>query len=291
MTSHRPLAGIAFMVMSCALLASKDGLAKTFLDQVGPAQIIWIQYVGTFIATALIAAPKYGWRVLQPAPLGGQFFRGAVSAGAVASLYWALTYIPLAEATAMFMLSPVVVALLSPMLLGERIDNARRVAIAVGFAGVLVMLKPGFGGSGVGYLIGVMAGFLMAAYFIANRRLAASSPPLINVAHNALMGAIALTPFLPLFWQTPPMALVPKLGGIVALAVIGQGLMISSFSFAPANVVAPYTYAMLVFAALIGWAVFGNLPDAAGWTGITLIVGAGLFIAQRERRGAAVGRP
>jgi drug/metabolite transporter (DMT)-like permease len=287
MTVNKPLLGIAFMVMSCALLATKDGMVKTFLDQVGPAQIIWIQYVGTFLTMSLIAAPRYGWRVLKPAPLGGQFFRGAVSAGAVASLYWALTYIPLAEATAMFMLSPVLVALISPFALGERIDNARRAAIAVGFLGVLVMLKPGFGGSATGYLIGIFAGFLMAFYFIANRKLAATSPPLINVAHNALMGAIAFTPFLPLFWQTPSIDVVPKLGALVTLAVLGQGLMIASFSYAPASVVAPYTYAMLVFAALIGYLAFGDFPDFAGWVGIALIVGAGLFIAQRERRATA----
>lgn len=287
MMVNQPLVGIAFMVMSCALLATKDGLVKTFLDQVGPAQIIWIQYVGTFVTMSLIAAPRYGWRVLKPAPLGGQFFRGAVSAGAVASLYWALTYLPLAEATAMFMLSPVLVALLSPFVLGERIDNARRAAIAVGFAGVVVMLKPGFGGSATGYLIGIFAGFLMAFYFMANRRLAATSPPVINVAHNALMGAIAFSPFLPLFWQTPSLEVMPKLAALVALAVVGQGLMIASFSFAPASVVAPYTYAMLVFAALIGYVYFGNLPDLAGWIGIALIVGAGLYIAHRERTAAA----
>jgi drug/metabolite transporter (DMT)-like permease len=287
MTVNKPLLGIAFMVMSCALLATKDGMVKTFLDQVGPAQIIWIQYVGTFLTMSLVAAPRYGWRVLKPEPLGGQFFRGAVSAGAVATLYWALTYIPLAEATAMFMLSPVVVALISPFVLGERIDNARRAAIAVGFIGVLVILKPGFGGSATGYLIGILAGFLMAFYFIANRKLAATSPPLINVAHNALMGAVAFTPFLPLFWQTPSMDVMPKLVALVALAVVGQGLMIASFSYAPASVVAPYTYAMLVFAAIIGYLVFDNFPDLASWIGIALIVGAGLYIAQRERRAAA----
>lgn len=286
MTVNKPLLGIALMVMSCALLATKDGLVKTFLDQVGPAQIIWIQYVGTFVTLSLIAAPRYGWRVLRPAPLGGQFFRGAVSAGAVTTLYWALTYIPLAEATAMFMLSPVLVAVLSPFVLGERIDTANRAAIAVAFLGVLVMLKPGFGGSGTGYLIAILAGFLMAFYFIANRKLAATSPPLINVAHNALMGAVAFTPFLPLYWQTPSVEVMPKLAALVALAVVGQGLMIGSFSFAPASVVAPYTYAMLVFAALIGYLYFGNLPDLASWIGIALIVGAGLYIAHRERQKA-----
>ena len=284
MAVHKPLTGIALMVLSTAILATKDGLAKTFLDQVGPVQIIWIQYTGTFLTMALIAAPYHGWAVLRPAPIGGQLLRGALSAAAVSALYWSLTYIPLADATAMFMLSPIVVALLSPLLLGEQIGMRRMMTVAAGFAGVLVILKPGFGGNAFGYTIGLLAGVLMGLYFIANRMLAGAAPPLLNIAHNGLMGALALTPFLPLFWHTPPASLGPKLAALVALAVVGQGLMISAFIFAPAGVIAPYTYAMLLFAVLIGYLGFGTFPDIATWIGIALIVGAGLVIARLERR-------
>ena len=252
MPDHKPLLGIALMVLSTAILATKDGLAKSFLDQVSPVETIWFQYVGNFVTMALISAPKHGWLVLRPMPLGGQFARGALSAAAVFGLYWSLTYLPLADATAMFMLSPLVVTLLSPLLLGEKVGPRRMIAVAVGFAGVLVILKPGFGGNAVGYLIGLGAGVLMGLYFIANRRLAGSSPPLLNVTHNALMGGLALTAFLPLFWQPPPVAVMPKLAALVALAVVGQALMISSFNFAPAGVIAPYSYGMLLFAVLIG---------------------------------------
>ncbi len=288
MAVHKPLLGIGLMVLSTAVLATKDGLAKTFLDQVGPAQMIWFQYTGTFVIMALISAPTYGWRVFKPAPLDGQFLRGAFSAAAVAALYWALTYIPLADATAMFMLGPIVVTTLSPFLLGERIGIRRKIAIAVGFLGVLVILKPGFGGDVTGYYIGLLAGVLLGLYFISNRKLAGSSPPLLNVTHNGLMGALALTPFLPLFWHTPPLPVVPKLAALIALAVVGQGLMITAFNYAPAAVIAPYTYAMLVFAALVGYLAFGTFPDIATWFGIALIVGAGVFIAHRERQLAAM---
>ncbi len=288
--NHRPLLGIALMVLSCAFLATKDGLAKSFLDQVGPVQMIWFQYVGNFAVMAMIAAPRHGWDVVRPAPLGWQVFRGAASAAAVSTLYWALTYIPLADATAMFMLAPIVVTALSPFILGERIGIRRIAAIGVGFAGVLVILRPGFGGSAPGYYIGLLAGFLLAFYFIANRRLAGVAAPILNVTHNALTGAIALSLFLPLFWHPVPLAAVPKLFALVALAVFGQALMISSFNYAPAAVVSPFTYAMLVFAAIIGYAVFGTFPDLATWIGIALIVGAGLFIAHRERQLAAERR-
>ena len=284
MPEHKPLLGIALMVLGSAILAGKDGVAKSFLDQIGPVQTMWIQFTGTFLIMSMISAPRYGWQVLRPQPVGWQFLRGAMNAAAVSILYWSLAYIPLADATAMFMLSPIVVALLSPLLLGERLDLERKIAVAVGFLGVVVILKPGFGGDPFGYYIGVLAGVVMGLYFIVSRKLAQTSPPLINVTHNALMGALALTPFLPLFWKTPSAALTPRLAALVGLAVFGQGLLISAFAFAPAGVVAPFTYAMLVFAALIGYLAFDTFPDTATWIGIALIVGAGLYIAHRERQ-------
>ena len=282
MSSHKPLLGIAFMLIGVATLASKDGLAKSFLDQVGPVQMIWIQFVGTFAFMALVTLPKYGVRVLQPTPVAGQFVRGALNSTAIASLYWSLTYIPLADATAMFMFAPAVVTLLSPFLLGERLGIRRIIAVAVGFAGVVTILKPGFSGEPVGYYIGLLSGILMGCYFVANRKLAGAQPPLLTITHNALMGAIALTPFWPVFWQPIPASAVPFLFALVAFAVVGQGLLSSSFNYAPAVVLSPYAYAFIVFATLIGYFVFGDVPDIFTWIGMGLIFGSGVFIAVRE---------
>lgn len=284
MTLHKPLQGILLMLIAMAALASKDGLAKSFIDEMGPFQIIWIQFTGTFIIMGLICLPKYGWKVFNPKPVGGQFIRGALNAVAIAALYWALRYIPLADATAMFMFAPAIVTVLSPVFLNERIGRYRTLAVAFGFCGVLVILKPGFGGDPLGYYIGLASGVLMGLYFIANRRLAGAQPPLLNITHNGLMGAIALTPFLPLFWEPVSASIHTELVVLVLLAIVGQGLMISSFIFAPAVVIAPYSYALLVFAALIGYFSFGTVPDPLTWVGIAMIVGSGLTIAFRERK-------
>lgn len=284
MSGNTTLIGIALMVLGSASLAAKDGLAKTFLDQVGPFQIIWLQFMGTFLVLALMAAPKHGWRVIRPRPVGGQFLRGAMNVSAVSSLYLALTYIPLADATAMLLFAPAVATLLSPIVLKEKIGMMRLSAVAVGFLGVLVILRPGFAGEPLGYYIGLASGIFLGGYFLANRRLAGSQPAILEITHNALMGALALTPFLPLYWAPVPDAVHVKLGVIVVLALIGQGAMLSSFKFGPAAVISPYSYTLLIFAALIGYFVFGTVPDAFTWTGIALIVGSGVFIALRERR-------
>ena len=282
MSNHKPLLGITFMLVAVATLASKDGLAKSFLDQVGPVQMIWIQFVGTFVFMAFITLPRYRLRVFQPTPVAGQFIRGALNSTAIASLYWSLTYIPLADATAMFMFAPAVVTLLSPVVLGERLGIRRTIAVVVGFIGVVTILKPGFSGEPIGYYIGLMSGILMGLYFLANRKLAGAQPPLLTVTHNALMGAIALTPFFQFFWQPIPATAVPYLCGLIAFAVVGQGLLINSFNHAPAVVLSPYAYAFIVFATLIGYFVFGDMPDAFTWIGMGLIFFSGLYIAMRE---------
>ena len=108
MIKNSVIIGVGLMVLGSAFLSGKDGLVKSFLHQIDPFQIIWMQFSGTFMVMALIAFPMHGLRVFRPRPLGGQFLRGAMNICAVASLYWALTYIPLADATAMLLFAPAV---------------------------------------------------------------------------------------------------------------------------------------------------------------------------------------
>ncbi|MEM6499446.1 MAG: DMT family transporter, partial [Pseudomonadota bacterium] len=276
------LLGIFLMIASTAVLSAKDGLAKTFVEQVNPVQMIWIQFVGTFVVMSLITIPRHGIRTFTPKPVFGQFIRGALNAVAIVALYWSLIYIPLADATAMFMFAPTIVTLLSPFLLGEKLGIRRATAVGVGFSGVIVILRPDLSGETLGYYIGLLSGILIGLYFIANRKLAGAQPPLLNITHNALLGGLALTPFFQLFWTPVDVENFPKLAAIIALAVVGQALMISAFMFATAVTLAPFSYAFIVFATAIGYFVFGDFPDQITWIGIALIVASGLFIAIRE---------
>ena len=283
MTKTSPIIGIFLMVFASALLAGKDGLAKTFLDQVEPFQLIWMQFAGTFFVLGLIAIPKHGWQVFQPQPLSEQFLRGTFNISAVVSLYFAISFIPLADATAMMLFAPAVATILSPLVLGEKIGIMRVGAVIVGFAGVLAILRPGLSGDPLGYYFGLGSGVLLGGYFLFNRRLAGGQPIILGITHNALMGTLAATPFLPFFWGPVPETLYFLLTICLAMAVVGQGAMITSFKFAPAAVISPYSYTMLIFAVAIGFFVFGTVPDASTWVGIVLIVGSGIFIAYRER--------
>ena len=142
MAKNSVIIGIGLMVL--AFLSGKDGLVKSFLHQVDPFQIIWMQFTGTFLVMALIAFPTHGLRVFRPRPLGGQF-REALNISAVASPDWALTYIPLADATAML---PSSSRRRWRRFLTRRPGGENRLAadsaVIVGFCGVLIILRPGF---------------------------------------------------------------------------------------------------------------------------------------------------
>lgn len=285
MVKNKALIGISLMIFASGMLSSKDGIVKGLLDQIAPIQILWIQFVGTFLIMAVFSMRKHGFAVFRPTSPVKQFARGALNVGAVVAFFTALKYIPIADATAMMMFAPIVVTILSPFFLGEKIGPLRMTAAAIGFCGVLLILRPGFSGDLTGYYYGILAGVLLGGYFLANRRLAGDQHFLLDITHNAMMGALAMTPFLVLLWEPVPQTAHVKLLLIVVMGVIGQGCMISSFMFAPAAIISPFSYTMLIFASLIGYFVFGTVPDSIGWLGIGLIVGAGLYIAHRERRG------
>jgi drug/metabolite transporter (DMT)-like permease len=276
--------GILLMVAGSAALASKDGIVKTILDQIGPFQILWIPFAGVFLCMAMISLPKHGLKVIFPSSIKAQFVRGALNAGGVASFFWALKYIPLADATAMMLFAPVVTTIMAPFFLGEKIGRLRGTAAIFGFCGVLIILRPGFSGNHTGYYFGLASGILMGLYFIANRRLAGSQHFLLNITHNSLMGTLSLTPVILFFWEPLPTSVYMEIGLIIALAAIGQSFLITSFKFAPAALISPYSYTLLIFSTLIGYFVFGTLPGIVSWIGIMLIVGSGVYIAHRERQ-------
>ena len=284
MPKHNVLIGIFLIVLASAILSSKDGIVKTIVSQVTPIQIVWIQFVGVFLVMALISMPKHGVKVFWPSSPGAQFIRGALNVGAVLAFFWALKYIPIADATAMMLFAPIVATIASPFLLGEKIGIMRVSAAVFGFFGVLVILRPGFAGDSTGYYFGFAAGIMLGLTFIANRKLGETQPFLLNITYNALMGSLALTPLVILLWEPIPATANLMLVFIVILSVVGQGCMISSFKFGPAAVISPYFYTALIFAALIGYLVFGDIPDTTSWIGMALIVGSGLYIAHRERQ-------
>ena len=277
-----PLLGISLITLAMALFVVKDSFAKFIVQDVPPAQIIWMQQAGVFILAAVATIWRHGYKALRPSPAGWQLLRGVSCVGGIGALYWSLYYIPLADATAVASVSPALVALLSPLLLGERIGMRRGIAVLIGLAGVVVILKPGFGGRSEGYLIALAAGVGMTLFYIGNRRLAGLHPPIATVAHNGLYGMLVLAPVMPFIWVDPVAQYGLYTAAFLTFSISGQSILVSAFLFAPAFVLAPYQYTYILFAIIAGYVVFSTIPDAAVWTGIFLITASGIYIAFRE---------
>lgn len=270
------------MIVGMGMFALKDGMAKTLVLSLHPAQIIWMQYTAIFIVIASITIPKYGLQAFRPNPLFTQFWRGLSAVAGVGLFYWALVYVSLAEAAAMTLTAPLVVTILSPFMLNERVGIRRIIAVIVGFIGVLVILRPGFGSDLFGLVIAFISGIMFGFNFIGNRMVAQMHPPLINIAYNVLIGTVVLAPFMPFVWQDIPPEWYSSLFGFLVFSLLGHSFMVISFKYAAAPVVAPYQYSTIIFATAVGYVLFGNFPDFITWIGIALIVGSGIFIAIRE---------
>lgn len=283
MERDKPIIGIVIMIVAMAFFATKDGYAKIIVAYVPPLQLIWLQFLFTFLIIGLATVPRYGWRCLIPTPFGLQIFRGLASFLVVATLYWSLIYIPLADASAMVLISPIIVTGLSPLLLKEKIGFRRFSAVLIGFIGVIIILRPGFRGNIEGYLIGLLSGIFSALNYLGNRRLRSFHPPLVNIAHSVLIGIVFFAPIIPLIWEPIPQEQNMNFVPFLALSLIAHSLLVTAFIFGPASAIAPFQHSLIIFATIVGAVLFGVLPDSLTWFGISLIVGAGVYIAVREQ--------
>lgn len=272
------------MLGGMVVLPVQDGLAK-YLSQTQPVDVVvWARY--TFHLLFLL--PLLAWRVrradLVPKRPWFQVLRGALMLVSSLLFFGALARLPLVDVLALFFVSPLVVTALAPVLLRERVGWRRLLAVVVGFVGVLVLLRPGFGALEPYALVGLASGVVHGAYLLVTRKLAGTAPPLVTLAYSALFGAVALSAWVLPSWVAPSPHELLVMVALGAAATLGHALVIQAFEHAPAAWLAPVGFAEIVGATLVGYLAFGDLPDAVSWLGIAVIVGSGLYISLRERR-------
>ena len=278
------LRGILLMVSAATLFAMKDGFAK-YLGGIYPVmQLLWVQYSLLLLIVLPTIVVRHGWRSLWPSHIIPQIARGMMSMLAVGLFYIAITEIPLADATALIFISPVVVTALSPFLLHESVGIRRWLAVIVGFIGILFIVQPGFQEIRLGTLASLGAGVIWAFFQIITRSLAQQEIPLVTVLYTALIGAATMNILLPFYWVTPVLSDGVMLLLMAGFASVGQALLIYAFVAAPAVVVAPFVYVTIIVATATGYIAFGDLPGLMTWVGITVIIASGIYIALREAK-------
>ena len=279
---HNALRGILFMISAMVFLPVKDGMAKILGGAYPPLQIIWAQFCIVYLVLAPAIAFRYGAGMLRPRPLGLQVLRGVFTVWGIGFFYWAVRYIPLASTTSIYFLAPLVVTALSPLVLKERVDLRRWIAVVVGFLGVTLILRPDMQEFNKGYAIAFIGGISIGLFYISNRKLADGTPAVVMLAHSVLIGAVLTSFAVPFVWVPPSPTDVPLIAGFVLCALVGQGLLMASFKNAPASIVAPFQYSAIISATLFGFIVLGEFPDWVTITGIAVVVASGVYIALRE---------
>lgn len=274
------------MVGAMLLFTLMDTIGKLLSAYQPVEQVVWGRYFFQF-AWMLLLIPFYGTRELfQTKRLGTQLIRGLLVALATICLFTAVSTIPLADAYTISFTAPFIVTILSIPFLGEKVGWRRWSAILVGFAGVLVVIRPGFGVFHWALLLPLVTATCFAIYQILTRKLGAlpSERPLAMLFYMAFAGTIALSLMMPVYWQ--PVDNTAWLGMVTmgGLAAIGHMLLIRALGLASAVTLSPFIYTQLIWAIIIGYALFGDIPDHWMLLGGSIIIGSGLFVFYRESR-------
>lgn len=274
--------GITWISVSILVAVCMDTVSKYLAQTYPVTQVVWARYVFQAILVLVVLAPRLT-ALSRTGRMGMQLLRSGILL--LASLFFVLGLreVPLADASAILFLAPLIVTLLSVPLLGEKVGLRRWMAVLIGLAGALAIVRPGAGVFQTAALFPVLTAVLYAFYMLSTRHLSRTDSALTTLIYTASVGAIVMTVAVPFVWQPPDpgawilMVLLGSLGGLCHFAII------LAFQAAPAPVVAPFEYSRLIWATLLGFVVFRDLPDS--WTvfGAILIVGSGAYVYSRER--------
>ncbi len=286
---------IAAMLAALCVLILLDASGKWLGGRGVPvAATTWSRYAGHLLFVLAVFLPTQGTAVLRTAHPGRQAVRGALMVTVTLMYFAALRSMPLAQATAVFFTTPVLVTVFAAVFLRERPDWATWAAVAVGFAGVLVVVRPGgdLPLAGVLLVFGAAAG--NAAYQTLTRAQAQADSPAVQVLWSGLVGAAIMTAAAPLWWPVstwPPAGTLGAIDwGVFAavgpLGAIGHLLLARAYRLAQASRLAPWAYTQMLLSIAIGWAAFGDVPDAIALVGMALLA-AGPHVA----RLGGLGRP
>jgi drug/metabolite transporter (DMT)-like permease len=276
-------AGIALMLAGCFMFSLNDTLGKWLVATYSVGQLLLIRS----IAALLVLAPlmyRAGWRAFKTAPRPGlQLLRAALSSCEVGLFYWAVAYLPLADVVTFYLAGPIFVTALSAVLLKESVGWRRWSAVIVGFIGVLIAMRPSSASFSLPALIALTGSLFFAFLMIVTRTVRGSSDLVLvstQMVGTLILGAV----HAPIGWVTPGPRDYLLLGLLGIVALFAHACVNRSLKLAPASIVVPYQYTLILWAMVLGYLVFDDVPSLSLIAGAAIIVAAGIFIFLRERK-------
>ena len=275
------LAGIALMVLSIFMFSFGDAMGKFLVGTYSVGQLLFLRACAALLLLSpLIWKQRYLFLNLERPGL--QLFRVVLSTLEVAAFFLATVYLPLADVITYYLAGPIFVTAMSAIFLGEKVGWRRWTAILIGFCGVLIALRPSAQTVSLPALIALGGSLSFATLMLITRSL--RKTPDIVMASTQFVGTFSLGAVLSAFNWVPPTP-----GSLVIFAAAGLVSVTALFcvnrslKLAPASVVVPYQYSMIVWAVIFGFVVFGDVPSVATLVGAAIIIGAGFYIYLRER--------
>ncbi|HEY4373134.1 MAG TPA: DMT family transporter [Burkholderiales bacterium] len=290
-TPERVRGGILLMLACSMIFASLDATAKFMGMHYPVLQIVWFRYTFHVLGMLAIFVPVMGREMFRATNLPWQVGRGLILVACTCCSFTGLRFMPLAEFTAISFVTPLLVTLFAGPMLGEKVSTGRWVAVGVGFIGVVVLIRPGSGLFGWPALIPLGMAVIYAMFQVLTRKYAGTDNPITTMFFSGLAGAILATFAAPFVWKTPEPIHWPILMFMGVMGGGGHLILMLCFRRAPASVLAPFSYAQLAFATLIGILFFEYVPDRFSLLGMGIIACAGLYAvalqaldARRARR-------
>lgn len=279
------LTGIALMCLGVGMFPMSNASAKFLAAQYPLAEVLWARFAGHLLVALLVFLPRRGPRLLVARRPRLQLARSLLLLGSTVCFVSGLARLPLTTASAIGFTAPLVVLLLSAPLLGEPVRRAQWGAVAIGFLGALVVVRPQPALDPLGALFGFASASCYGLYQIVTRKGAAFDTAETGIVWAPLAGAAAMTVLMPFsaVWphRAADWAIFAALGFFGAL---GHYFLNRAFQLAPAALLSPFGYFELIGATALGWIVFAGFPDALTWTGIALVIAGGIIAGRAARR-------
>jgi len=282
------LAGIALVVGASACFAALDTTTKLVSASVPLLMALWVRYLFQAAATTAMVLPLRGWRVFRTRHLAWQLVRGLLLLTSSFLAFLSLRYLPVGEFTAIVMITPLAITVLAATLLRERVTPLRWLLVAGGFAGTLVIIRPGQESFGWISLLPLALVASNAWFQVLTSKLARTEDPVTMHLYTGWTGTLIASIAAPFVWtQVSNPWLWAGMSFLGLMGTVGHFALILAYYRAPAATLTPYLYSQIGFAMLGGWLVFSHVPDHPSLLGIVMIAvcgAAGAWLTVRERR-------
>jgi drug/metabolite transporter (DMT)-like permease len=276
------LAGIGYMLVAVFLFGATSAIGKWLVAKYPVGEFLLLRSV-----VMLLLLTPFIWRIGRAAFMnaprpGMQVLRVALASIEIPMFFWAVSHMPLADTQTFYLAAPIYVTAMSVLLLREHVGWRRWTAVLIGFAGVVIALRPSAASFTLPALIALTGSSIYGLLMIVTRTLRDTDSTVLMTYQTVgilLLGAVAA----PFAWVAPDPHDILVFIGVGASSVVSQFCVVRALKLADASVVVPYQYTLIVWAVVFGWHMFGEVPDAWTMTGAAFIVAAGLYIFWREK--------